>query len=52
MMTTDADAAVRRFVGKYDDVDIETGVENVKERIDEDFREAGENLIQSVDYRN
>lgn len=36
---TDRDADVRRFIGKYENVDLETGVENMKERMDRDFRE-------------
>lgn len=44
MRLTDRDADVRRFIGKYDDVDWEAGVENVKERMDEDFREERENV--------
>lgn len=35
-MADDYDA--REFIGKYDDVDLETGVENVERRLDRDFR--------------
>ena len=44
MRLTDRDADVRRFIGKYDDVDWEAGVKNVKERMDEDFREGREDV--------
>lgn len=36
---TDRNADVERFIGKYADVDLETGVANVEERFDRDARE-------------
>lgn len=36
---TDRNADVERFIGKYDSVDLDTGVANVKERFDQDVRE-------------
>lgn len=39
---TDRDDDVDRFIGKYADVDLAAGVEAVKERADNDFRESRE----------
>lgn len=39
MRLTDRDDDVERFIGKYEDVDLAAGVENVKDRMDRDFRE-------------
>jgi predicted CopG family antitoxin len=44
MRLTDRDADVRRFIGKYDNVDLEAGVENVRNRMDCDFREEREDV--------
>jgi len=44
MRLTDRDADVRRFIGKYDDVDLEAGVENVTERMDREFRSEREDV--------
>ncbi len=44
MRLTDRDADVRRFIGKYDDVDLEAGVENVTERLDREFRAEREDV--------
>lgn len=38
MRLTDRNDDAERFVGKYDDVDLAAGVENVKDRMDRDFR--------------
>lgn len=42
MRLTDRDDAVERFVGKYADVDLAAGVEDVKDRMDRNFRLGGE----------
>lgn len=39
---TDRDDDVDRFIGKYADIDLAAGVEAVKERADDDFRESRE----------
>lgn len=36
----DRDDDVDRFIGKYADIDLAAGVEAVKERADDDFRES------------
>lgn len=41
---TERDDEVRRFIGKYADVDLEAGIERVKERTDRDTREKREDV--------